>query len=93
MESVINDHSSREIVQGLLPLPLPLPLPLANEASLLDDGIIDALSMRRLPVFQEEHFKITAGEADLRPENFDNVNTSCACLRAREPGRQGTADG
>jgi hypothetical protein len=44
-------------------------------------------------VFPEEHFKITAGEADLLPENFGNVNTICACLRAREPRRQGAARG
>lgn len=44
-------------------------------------------------VFPEEHFKITVGEADLLPENFDNVNAVCACLPAREPGRQGAADG
>ena len=41
--------------------------------------------------FPDEHFKITAGEADVLPENFGNVNTICACLRAREPGRQEAA--
>ena len=85
MESVINDYISREIGQGLALLPL------SNEASLPESGILDSLSQLRLAVFQEEHFKITVGEADLLPENFDNVNTSCACLRARAPGRQGTA--
>jgi hypothetical protein len=42
-------------------------------------------------VFPEEHFKITAGEADLLPENFHNLNTIRACLPAREPGTQGAA--
>jgi hypothetical protein len=43
--------------------------------------------------FPEVHFKITAGEADLLPENFGNANTTCAYLRAREPERRGTARG
>jgi len=87
MESVINDYISREIVQD------PELLPLSNEASLLEGRILDSLSLLRLMVFLEEQFKITVGEADLLPENFDNVNTICACLRAREPGKQGAAHG
>ena len=43
--------------------------------------------------FREEHFKITAGEAVLLPENFEDVNAICARLRARKPGRQGAARG
>ena len=43
--------------------------------------------------FQEEHFKITVGEAVLLPENFDDVDTICARLRARKHGRQGAVRG
>jgi len=43
--------------------------------------------------FREEHFKITVGEAVVLPENFDDVNSIRACLRARKPGRQGAARG
>ena len=82
MESVINDYISREIVQD------PALLPLSNEASLLEGGILDSLSLLRLVVFLEERFNIAVGEADLLPENFDTVNTICAYLRAREPGKQ-----
>jgi hypothetical protein len=42
--------------------------------------------------FQEGHFKITAGEAVLLPEYFDDVHTIRA-RRARKPGRQGAARG
>jgi len=47
----------------------------------------------RLVVFLEKQFGITMGEADLLPENFGSVNTICAYLRAREPGKQKTAHG
>lgn len=87
MESVVNDYISREIVQN------PALLPISNNTSLLDGGILDSLSLLRLVVFLEEQFKITIGEADLLPENFGNVNTICAYLRAREPGKQEVARG
>ena len=85
MESVINEYISREIVQD------PALLPLSNEASLLDGGILDSLSLLRLVIFLEEKFKISVGEADLLPENFDTVNAICSYLRAREAGKQGAA--
>ena len=82
MESIVNDYISREIVQD------PALLPLSNETSLLEEGILDSLSLLRLVVFLEERFGITMGDADLLPENFASVNAICAYLRAREPGKE-----
>ena len=87
METVINDYISREFVQD------PALLPLADDTSLLESGILDSLSLLRLVVFLEERFGITMGDADLLPENFASVNTICAYLRAREPGKQEAAHG
>jgi len=87
METVINDYIGREFVQD------PALLPLADDASLLDSGILDSLSLLRLVVFLEERFGITMGDADLLPENFASVNAICAYLRAREPGKQEATHG
>jgi acyl carrier protein len=87
METVINDYISREFVRNTALLPL------ADDASLLDSGILDSLSLLRLVVFLEERFGITMGDADLLPENFASVNTICAYLRAREPNKQEAAHG
>ena len=87
METVINDYISRELVQD------PALLPLADETSLLETGILDSLSLLRLVVFLEERFGITMGDADLLPENFASVNTICAYVRAREPGKREAAHG
>ena len=87
METVINDYISREFVRD------PALLPLADNASLLDSGILDSLSLLRLVVFLEERFGITMGDADLLPENFASVNTICAYLRAREPAKHEAAHG
>ena len=82
METIINDYISREFVRD------PALLPLADDANLLDSGILDSLSLLRLVVFLEERFGITMGDADLLPENFASVNAICAYLRAREPGKE-----
>ena len=82
METVINDYISREFVRD------PALLPLADDATLLDSGILDSLSLLRLVVFLEEQFGITMGDADLLPENFASVNAICAYLRAREPAKE-----
>ncbi len=87
METVINDYISRELVQD------PALLPLADETPLLESGILDSLTLLRLVVFLEERFGITMGDADLLPQNFASVNTICAYLRAREPGKQEAARG
>jgi acyl carrier protein len=87
VETVINDYISRELVQD------PALVPLADEAPLLESGILDSLTLLRLVVFLEERFGITMGDADLLPENFASVNTICASLRAREPGKQEAARG
>ena len=85
METVIRDYISRELVRD------PALLPLADEAALLDSGILDSLSLLRLVVFLEERFGITIGDAGVLPENFATVNTICAYVRAREPGMQDAA--
>ena len=87
METVINDYISRELVQD------PALLPLADETSLLETGILDSLTFLRLVIFLEERFGITMGDADLLPENFTSVNTICAYLRAREPGKRQASRG
>jgi acyl carrier protein len=79
VETVINDYICRELVTD------PALVPLANDAPLLDSGILDSLSLLRLVVFLEEQFAITLGDADLLPENFASVDTICAYLRTLEP--------
>jgi acyl carrier protein len=86
VESLINDYISREFVQD------PALLPLANDTSLPETGILGSLSLFRMVAFSEEPFGITAGEEDLLPQ-IAGVNTICAYLRAREPGRQEAARG
>ena len=87
METAINDYISRELVRD------PALLPLADETPLLENGILDSLTLLHLVHFLEERFGITVGEGDLRQENFASVKIICAYLRARQPGKQGASHG
>jgi acyl carrier protein len=87
VESLIDDYISREFVQD------PALLPPADDTSLPETGILGSLSLLSVVAFLEGRFGITAGEEDLLPQNFAGVNTICAYLRAREPGRQEAAHG
>ena len=44
-------------------------------------------------VFLEERFGITVGDGDLLSQNFPGVNTICAYLGTRKPGKQEAAHG
>ena len=82
METVINEYISQELVRD------PALLPLADEAPLLDSGILDSLSLLRLVIFVEERFGVTMGDdTDMLPEHFASVDAICAYLRSREPAK------
>ena len=82
METVINEYISRELVRD------PALLPLADEAPLLDSGILDSLSLLRLAIFVEERFGVTMDDnAEMLPEHFASVDTICAYLRSREAAK------
>ncbi|KPJ52452.1 acyl carrier protein [candidate division TA06 bacterium DG_24] len=47
---------------------------LADETSLLDEGIIDSTGVLELVSFLEEHFAIEVKDEELIPENLDSVS-------------------
>lgn len=47
--------------------------PYPDEASFLENGIIDSMNVLELVVFVEDHFGITVDDQDVVPENFDSV--------------------
>jgi acyl carrier protein len=87
LEAVLNDFISKELVQDASLLPLD------NQASLLDSGVLDSLSLLRMVVFIQERFGIAVDDVDLVPENFDSVNSICAYLRTTAGGKVSQAGG
>ena len=46
---------------------------LQNDASFLEEGIIDSTGVLELVMFVEETFSITVEDEEILPENFDSV--------------------
>lgn len=48
--------------------------PLSDDASFLDEGVIDSMGVLELIMFTEETFNISVKDEEIKPENFDSVN-------------------
>ncbi len=46
----------------------------SDDASFLEEGIVDSLGIMELVVFIEETFGLAVADRDLTPDNFDSVN-------------------
>ncbi len=53
---------------------------LSNEASLLDEGILDSTGVMELMLFARETFEFEVEPEELLPENFDSVNNLTAYI-------------
>lgn len=45
-----------------------------DDASFLEEGIVDSQGVMELVMFVEEEFKITVDDEDITPDNFDSVS-------------------
>ena len=52
--------------------------PYTNDASFLEEGIVDSMGIMELVMFVEESFGITVDDEDLVPDNFDSVSRLAA---------------
>jgi acyl carrier protein len=46
----------------------------SDDASLLEEGIVDSLGVLELVLFLEETFAVAVEDQDVIPDNFDSVN-------------------
>lgn len=54
-----------------------------NDASFLEEGIIDSLGIIELVAFVEKRFGISVADHELLPENFDSVNKLCSFITSK----------
>ncbi len=47
---------------------------ITDEQQLIDSGLIDSISIVNVILFLEKQFKISFGEEDMLPENFETLN-------------------
>ena len=53
---------------------------LKDDASFLEEGIIDSTGILELVSFMEEEFSITVDDEELIPENLDSINNVTSYL-------------
>ena len=53
---------------------------LSDDASFLDEGVVDSTGTLELVMFVEEAFGIEVGDNEIEPENFDSVNKLAAYI-------------
>ena len=46
----------------------------ADDASFLEEGIVDSQGVMELVMFVEDEFNITVDDEDITPDNFDSVS-------------------
>jgi len=56
----------------------------SDDASFLDNGVLDSLGFVALIVYLEDRFRITIDRKSLNRENFDSLNKILAYVEARE---------
>ena len=54
---------------------------LANDASLLDRGVIDSTGVLEIVMFLEEEFALKIKDSEMLPENFDSVEKLVAFVQ------------
>jgi len=58
---------------------------LGDDASFLENGIIDSTGMLELVLFVEEHFGVEVEDDEVLPSNFDSVNRLNAYVTRKQP--------
>lgn len=78
VESKIADYISENILFSRNGYPYP------NDASFLENGIIDSMNVLELVMFVEENFKIKVDDSEVVPDNFDSVSRLAAYIVSKQ---------
>ena len=57
-----------------------------EDASFLEEGIVDSLGVMELVSFVEDQFGVGVDDQDITPENFDSVTRLAAYIRRKQNG-------
>jgi len=55
----------------------------ADDASFLEEGIVDSQGVMELVMFVEEEFKVSVEDEDITPDNFDSVSLLADYIRRK----------
>jgi acyl carrier protein len=57
--------------------------PYSDDASFLEEGIVDSMGIMELVAFVDEKFGITVEDEELVPDNFDSINRIASYVRLK----------
>jgi acyl carrier protein len=57
--------------------------PYPDDASFLENGIVDSTNILELVMFVEKEFSITADDNEITPDNFDSVRKMADFVRSK----------
>jgi acyl carrier protein len=57
-----------------------------DDASFLEEGIVDSQGVMELVLFVEETFKISVDDTEIIPDNFDSVSQLSAYIQRKRAG-------
>lgn len=55
----------------------------SDDASLMDEGILDSTGVLEMVLFVEEELGVAIGDDEVLPENFDTINSLTGFVAAR----------
>ena len=58
----------------------------SDNASFLEEGIVDSQGVMELVMFVEEEYRIVVDDADVIPDNFDSVSQLSAYIQRKRAG-------
>jgi acyl carrier protein len=61
----------------------------SDDASFLEEGIVDSMGIMELVMFVEEGFGIAVEDEELVPDNFDSVSKLAAYIQRKSPAVAG----
>ena len=76
-EEIIRTHIAKDILFNKKGYPYP------DDASFLENGIIDSMNVMELIMFVEENFGLEVADEDIVPDNFDSVAKIAAYIRIK----------
>ncbi len=77
IENTIRTYIAREVLFRETDYPYP------DDASFLDEGVVDSMNVLQIMTFVEEHFGIHIEDEDVVPGNFDSITKLAAYVRRK----------
>lgn len=58
--------------------------PYSDDASLLENGVLDSMNVMELVTFLEEKMGLEIADDEITPENFDSINQLARFVRSKQ---------